>query len=235
MSSIYIVETIRTMRTSLQAGTKNIMYQLIAINVIIIIMDLALLGLEFSNQYVLQTLTKGVIYSIKLKLEFAVLNKLVKFVGGGSGSEEAQRRSRGFVVSSSDVDGDKRGSSQGDGSLGRYLEDKNNDKDNDISDFVDVTRIRTDVTHAAPSSPTTRMTRVTSTKPSSHPGGVNDADLDLARFEHMEGGRLGQFDWAADDLDVDVDEDDPDEQEQQRRHPVPGSTSNSVQLPNGDV
>lgn len=56
------------------------MYQLFAINVIIILMDITLLGVEFANLYIVESVLKGVIYSIKLKLEFVVLGKLVQFV-----------------------------------------------------------------------------------------------------------------------------------------------------------
>ena len=82
LSSIYIVETIKILRTSLQPNTKRTMYQLITINVVIIVMDLGLLGIECASLYILETLVKGVIYSIKLKLEFAILGKLVHFAVG---------------------------------------------------------------------------------------------------------------------------------------------------------
>jgi hypothetical protein len=36
-------------------------------------MDIALLGVEFANLYIIEVTFKGVVYSIKLKLEFAVL------------------------------------------------------------------------------------------------------------------------------------------------------------------
>jgi hypothetical protein len=37
------------------------MYQLFAFNVIIILMDITLLGLEFANLYIVETVLKGVI------------------------------------------------------------------------------------------------------------------------------------------------------------------------------
>jgi hypothetical protein len=43
-------------------------------------MDILLLGFEFANLYILEASFKGVVYSIKLKLEFAVLGKLVQLV-----------------------------------------------------------------------------------------------------------------------------------------------------------
>ncbi|EME80495.1 uncharacterized protein MYCFIDRAFT_14397, partial [Pseudocercospora fijiensis CIRAD86] len=94
LSSIYIVETVTLLRTSLQPGTRKTMKQLIFINVVIILMDLALLGLECASLYILETLLKGVIYSIKLKLEFAILSKLVKFVGSSSAQPAPQQDMR---------------------------------------------------------------------------------------------------------------------------------------------
>ena len=46
-------------------------------------MDILLLGFEFSNLYILEACFKGVVYSCKLKLEFAVLGKLVLLVKMG--------------------------------------------------------------------------------------------------------------------------------------------------------
>ncbi|KAF2725709.1 hypothetical protein K431DRAFT_188774, partial [Polychaeton citri CBS 116435] len=82
LSTIYIIETIKILKTSLQPRTRQTMNQLVAINIVIIIMDLALLGIECASLYILETLLKGVVYSIKLKLEFAILGKLIKFVRG---------------------------------------------------------------------------------------------------------------------------------------------------------
>ena len=70
-----------TNTTHLRSATvRKTMYQLLAINVLIITMDLALLATEFANLYLIETTLKGVVYSVKLKLEFAVLGKLVQFV-----------------------------------------------------------------------------------------------------------------------------------------------------------
>nr|POE51738.1 hypothetical protein CFP56_25945 [Quercus suber] len=91
LSSIYIFETIKILRTSLQPRTRTTMKQLIAINAVIIAMDVGLLGLECASLYILETLLKSVIYSIKLKLEFAILGKLVKFVGASTPKEEVQK------------------------------------------------------------------------------------------------------------------------------------------------
>lgn len=80
LSTIYIVAAVHILKTSLRPGTRSILYQLFAINVIIIVLDIALLSCEFANLYIIETTFKGVVYSVKLKLEFAVLGKLVQFV-----------------------------------------------------------------------------------------------------------------------------------------------------------
>jgi hypothetical protein len=82
LSSIYIIETVRILRYSIQGNTKRLMYQLISINILIIIMDLGILVLECASLYMLQITMKAAFYSIKLKLEFAILSRLVQYVGG---------------------------------------------------------------------------------------------------------------------------------------------------------
>ena len=49
LSSIYIIETAKILRSSLQRDTRKTMQQLLLINAIIIIMDLGLLGLEAAS------------------------------------------------------------------------------------------------------------------------------------------------------------------------------------------
>jgi hypothetical protein len=80
ISGIYLWETKNILKTSKHEQTRKTMYQLFYINLIIIPMDLGLIGLEYANLYILETSIKGLIYSIKLKLEFAILGKLVQFV-----------------------------------------------------------------------------------------------------------------------------------------------------------
>jgi len=112
LSVIYIKETLRLLRLSesvqqqydvvsldnanttdthttplKSASVRKTMYQLLAINILIIIMDLALLATEFANLYLIETTLKGVVYSVKLKLEFAVLGKLVQLVRDRADSE----------------------------------------------------------------------------------------------------------------------------------------------------
>ncbi|CAI7616394.1 unnamed protein product [Penicillium manginii] len=83
ISTLFIVQTIRMLGLYPERSKRrnNIMYQLLAINTIIILMDIALLSLEFSGHFITQTVLKCFFYTVKLKLELAVLSRLVSFVG----------------------------------------------------------------------------------------------------------------------------------------------------------
>jgi len=130
LSSIYIIETVKTLRVSLRPNTRRTMQQLILINAIIIAMDLCLLGLEAASLYILETLVKGVIYSIKLKLEFAILGKLVNLIGGKRPEEDQNERqhSTGFV------DPERKSTAI--------------DHDMNVSEFVDRSKSDSSTTHA---------------------------------------------------------------------------------------
>lgn len=167
LSIIYIKETVRLLKLSeavkdeftteegAQVKTsyvKKTMYQLFAINIIIIAMDCALLGVEFANLYIIETTLKGVVYSVKLKLEFAVLGKLIQFVRTQSSSgEQGTHRDRpsGLQKHGSATSGDRRnGSGDGNGSTTngcmRICSVQT------FPDFVDPRRVSYDATHAEP-------------------------------------------------------------------------------------
>lgn len=85
ISMLYIHETVKLLqlRPATNNRRKNIMYQLLAINILIIMMDTVVIVIEFLGLYYVQVLIKDTIYSIKLKLEFAVLGKLTTIVEAG--------------------------------------------------------------------------------------------------------------------------------------------------------
>ncbi|ROV98699.1 hypothetical protein VMCG_06718 [Cytospora schulzeri] len=180
LSSIYIVETFKILRTSLQPDTRTTMKQLVAVNAVIILMDLGLLGMEAASLYILETMLKGVVYGIKLKLEFAILGKLVRFVGGGRPSidqsmhYDPRKNSVGFVGTVTATNCRKK--------RDRGIEDDEvvlGDMDH-ISEFVDLERVGEDVTR-----PSRNM--------SSRSGNIGRRWLefdydehDFARFQHVE-------------------------------------------------
>ncbi|KAJ5861727.1 uncharacterized protein N7529_009037 [Penicillium soppii] len=82
ISSIFIVQTLNLLHsypTRSQRKT-NIMYQLLVINFVIILMDISLVVMEFTGLFIIQTVLKTFFYTVKLKLEIAVLSRLVTFV-----------------------------------------------------------------------------------------------------------------------------------------------------------
>lgn len=82
ISGIYIWETVKLLRMMPEKDhhRNRVMYELLAINLLNILMDIALLVLEYVGLYALQTTFKSSVYSIKLKLELAVLSRLVSVV-----------------------------------------------------------------------------------------------------------------------------------------------------------
>jgi len=78
ISSLYMWETNRLLQMNRDRGSRKTIIQLLAVNVACILMDIALMIMEFMNFYIYQTTLKATLYSIKLKLEIAVLGKLVK-------------------------------------------------------------------------------------------------------------------------------------------------------------
>ncbi|KAL4811471.1 hypothetical protein BDV18DRAFT_9855 [Aspergillus unguis] len=137
ISALYIWETTRMLRLDPDRGKRKIMYQLVAINLIIILMDVGLLVVEYMDLYIMETMIKGVVYSVKLKLEFAVLGKLVFLV-------------RSHIWKQESVSGPPP----------------------EFPDFVDATRVTSDLTHAAPT-----------IRQRSHPF-MDEDDVDIAMFEH---------------------------------------------------
>ncbi|KAJ5860754.1 uncharacterized protein N7529_008064 [Penicillium soppii] len=77
ISGLYMWETNRMLRTNQDHVSRKTIMQLLAVNVSCILMDIALMIIEFMNFYIYQTTLKATLYSIKLKLEIAVLGKLV--------------------------------------------------------------------------------------------------------------------------------------------------------------
>ncbi|KAJ3493742.1 hypothetical protein NLG97_g4541 [Lecanicillium saksenae] len=82
ISSIYITEASRLLKFQFEVGSvanRGIMGNLILVNAVAIILDLTIIVLEITNHYDIQTAWKPFVYSVKLKIEFIVLNRLVEF------------------------------------------------------------------------------------------------------------------------------------------------------------
>ena len=81
ISAFYIVETVKILRLDPNRSKRRtlIIHQLLALNLAAILMDILLVALQFANLYYVQVVLKATVYSIKLKLEFAVLGRLVLY------------------------------------------------------------------------------------------------------------------------------------------------------------
>ena len=88
ISGVYVWSTIRLLRPVYHGRTRKVMMQLIEINLIIIAMDVVLLAMEYSNIYFIEATLKAMVYSIKLKLEFAVLNQLMTLANSSVNSNQ---------------------------------------------------------------------------------------------------------------------------------------------------
>ena len=82
ISGVYIWNTAQLIRLNPTEDSKRhkILYELLAVNIIVIVMDLALVILQYLDYYFTQVIFKATVYSVKLKLEFAVLGMLVSIV-----------------------------------------------------------------------------------------------------------------------------------------------------------
>ena len=76
ISGIYVQATLRLYEPLYRQGMSKPMIQLILVNIIVIAMNFALLGIEYGGRYDIEATMKSLVYSIKLKLEFAVLREL---------------------------------------------------------------------------------------------------------------------------------------------------------------
>ncbi|KAH8799028.1 integral membrane protein [Xylogone sp. PMI_703] len=82
ISALYIWETakLRKLESSILANgmARRIIIHLLIVNIIVILLDITILVLEYIGFYGMQTTWKALAYSIKLKLEFSILNRLVE-------------------------------------------------------------------------------------------------------------------------------------------------------------
>ncbi|KAF5009007.1 hypothetical protein FDECE_4745 [Fusarium decemcellulare] len=83
ISGLYIWETARGLKPIFavkKAIERKVIRHLIIVNILVIILDISLLVTQYLSHFQIQTTYKPVVYSIKLKMEFVVLNKLVLIV-----------------------------------------------------------------------------------------------------------------------------------------------------------
>ena len=83
ISGLYVYATNEILKpgaTFQKKRFRQVMRHLIYVNILVILMDITLLGTEYANLYDIQITFKGTLYSIKLRIEFAILNQLRSIV-----------------------------------------------------------------------------------------------------------------------------------------------------------
>ncbi|KAI9812543.1 MAG: hypothetical protein M1832_000394 [Thelocarpon impressellum] len=95
INALYIWATVKLLKPSFSVKVRRVMKFLIYSNIAIILLDIIVITMEFTDYYDVQGTMKPLIYSIKVKLEFGVLNQLMAVArrgltsgGVGKGSHE---------------------------------------------------------------------------------------------------------------------------------------------------
>ncbi|KAK0641303.1 hypothetical protein B0T16DRAFT_333842 [Cercophora newfieldiana] len=85
ISSLYIYEAVKLMRMRRvfalnddKGRARRLILHLFIVNVIIVLLDINIILFEFTGLHNIQTSYKVLVYSVKLKIEFSILNKLVE-------------------------------------------------------------------------------------------------------------------------------------------------------------
>jgi hypothetical protein len=91
-----------------QKGVQRMRRHLLLVNIVIILLDIPILVLEFADYYDFQTAYKAIVYSIKLKLEFDLLNRLVEVAKGNEALDLQDRNQtlHGLRMDAFENDGD---------------------------------------------------------------------------------------------------------------------------------
>ncbi|KAF4994347.1 hypothetical protein FGRMN_5855 [Fusarium graminum] len=98
LSGLYLWKTTDIIkRKETEIPIPAIIWQLFAINIMIVIVDIILLAVGFTDNFLWQQGLKAVAYSVKLKAEFAVLGKLGDYVHRGGKLVCSERPMFGFV------------------------------------------------------------------------------------------------------------------------------------------
>lgn len=87
ISAIYIYQTVCLLWQRDKHGDRHnqrllrkLLAHLIFVNVMVVVLDITLLAVQFSGHYEIQTTYKTAVYSVKLKVEFSILNRLARFL-----------------------------------------------------------------------------------------------------------------------------------------------------------
>lgn len=79
LSVIYSWEAVRLLNLRPRGHYRGTLVQLLIVNLAMILMDAAVIGVQYSGLFDIHVTLKAFVYSVKLKLEYAILGKLVVF------------------------------------------------------------------------------------------------------------------------------------------------------------
>ncbi|KAF2262504.1 hypothetical protein CC78DRAFT_437663, partial [Lojkania enalia] len=85
ISGIYVYKTMKLLRSEGHIRGRNsrmVMTHLVWVNFMIIVLDITLLAIEYAGYYDIQTTYKAAVYSVKIKMEFSILNRLLDLFQG---------------------------------------------------------------------------------------------------------------------------------------------------------
>lgn len=77
LSTMYAWEVTKLLNLRPRGHYKRTLTYLLVVNLLLILMDAAIIAIEYSDYFLMQVTVKAMIYSVKLKLEYAILGKLV--------------------------------------------------------------------------------------------------------------------------------------------------------------
>ncbi|KAL4913349.1 hypothetical protein BDW62DRAFT_192841 [Aspergillus aurantiobrunneus] len=99
ISLLYIWSTVRLLRLSPEGKSrgKRILYELLGINSLTILLDIAVIVVQYLNFYTIQVCLKVLVYSIKVKLELAVLGRLVAITTTRRAKQRDRVRRASFI------------------------------------------------------------------------------------------------------------------------------------------
>jgi hypothetical protein len=85
LSTLYVVMTWRhlknfTVLNQHDSNSRKAMKHLIYSNLVVIFLDISVISVQFANFFYVQGAFKPCVYGVKLRIEFAILNRLIKSV-----------------------------------------------------------------------------------------------------------------------------------------------------------
>jgi hypothetical protein len=80
ISVIYVWQAVRILGIVEKKRARKVMWELLAINCFLICLDVGILAVEYLDYHSLEQTIKGFIYSVKLRMEFLILGRLVDLV-----------------------------------------------------------------------------------------------------------------------------------------------------------